>query len=813
MLTEEHIKHLEHDVAEFQKYGGRIIQVAPHPTVAGDKTAGKWKQEDPLLKKIGWKKPDSPNNLRDINDIKKVIQSRNIGVTNTDPWCTLACIDCDADDEGELKKDTSGDPYDPFAEMYERTLVIYTDDPETKRFKSFFAIKDPENMEKFIAFNASTKGRTADFEVFFPGQKWLVIAPSIHGLKLLPIVSNGRDIDCVFAEEFADIVEGVTGMSIREPLKCRPSPETQTATQSATQTETQPATQPTTPKKQKALKMIPSVEELMKPLLRNPRPGKDGWINGIITDGNGINAGYNTETQIFVCHGTKGKWGGQRGGKLTAFAIINDLQFGSYNAQNCKWLEDRPRLDDVWLKNHGYSPVQGENGYDDRKWEEFAEVCKNSATEVINKELEMIKSTPDRDVLNYLATVVNLEHVGDTAEIKLLLMSLMMRYDVDSRGSIIFVGGSRGSGKSDLVTQIVNLFPEWERMSQMVSPKALWYEPIVPKTIFTIEEQEFTDDFQDFVKLSQSNWDKKEGRIVTVSTSKGMENVRQSTPIRMQIISVRATQTGDEQVANRGFSITLTETPEKKKALIDLMNRDRSEAHRRNEAKREECRKRAETILMRLPNSFRCNFPFEITYPDYISSDPRQMRIFNSLVAARALLRQAYDLTQQEYDDTITIEAAECDFWDVLDVINGCYCTSLKRDVSMRAGVGNQIVDTLKSIKWGSAECPIPGVRCIGDLMGEGKQSYAVPYEALSDYLGKDKSSVRKALNGRRPGDPNAIVDHIEGFSCATAGDLALEDVHFRQLKSNWLVVTPGYWKNEQLAHTGWAITPRGVVT
>lgn len=802
MLNEIYLQNLEHDVKEFTKYGGRIIQVAKHPTVAGDKHSGKWSRDDSLLKKIGWKDANK-NNLSDIESVKDTVKTRNIGLVITDPNCCIVCLDCDADTLDDLKKDESGDVIDPFNEFYKSTLITYTNDPETLHFKAFFAIKDPETLRGFKNAHASQKDKPTKYEVFLPtnSSRWLVIAPSIHGEKLMPVVSNGRDIKQIYAREFADLVCAFAGLII--------NPEDEPVAEPQKEIEQEEKTSPKTSEKKatKGLKFIPSVEETLKPLLRNPRAGTNGWINGIITDGNEPNAGYNAEKDFFHSYASKGKWANQSGGRLLAFAIANELQWGNYTSKTHPHLEGRPHLDGVWLKAHGYRADQGESGFNPAELEEFEKLCRTSADEIKKEEISLIQSTPEKDVLTYLASVVNLEHVGDTSEIKLILLALMMRYDLDSRGSIIFVGGSRGSGKSDMISQIVKLFPKWEKMSSMISPKALWYEHIPPKTIFTIEEQDFTDEFQEFVKLSQSNWDEEGHRIVAVSTNKGVENQYQTTPIRMQIISVRATQTGDEQVANRGFSITLSETPEKKKALIDLMNRDRSDAHRRNESRRAECLKRAETILQRLPNSFRCNFPFEITYPDYIASDPRQMRIFNSLVSARAFLRQAFELTQKEFEDCVTIEAAETDFWDVLDVINGCFCTSLKQNVEMRAGVGNQIVDTLKSIDWEHA--PFEGARCLGYLLGDGKFSYAVPYDSLALYFHKDKSTIKKALNGRREGDPNAITNQYTGFARATAATLALDDVDFRQLKSNWLVVTPGYWRSEEQTKTAWAVTPR----
>lgn len=725
---------LRKDYDEFRKYGGVFVPVAP--PIEGHPKSGK----NPIG--VGWQNKDSLTWEECLDNFEK---NRNLGVLLTSSESSLVCIDCDCDSPEDLYENQD------FSDFFLGDTLVCRAEKSTLRYKAFYHITDIENLDKIPRHINKISGKLpSEYEIFVPrgDTRQCVVAPSTHAMRG-KVVSNAHEIKGITVQEFRDLVLRVTGGDIF--VICE-KPQLDKAPQIVDKKN---------PKQKSELKEFPNIQDLMLPYLKDPRPSAGGWVNGVITDGNGVNAGYHVGKNCFKCFAGKGRFAGSCGGAITFYALANGI-----DPRNKKDILRQLAIDG-YAKFDEAAFVRDIN----LRTELQEERAKDLQLNAIEK-LEEVKLSENESALKFVEDTIHIKHVGDIYETRLLLLTSVMNKIQDCKSLMIFVGGETGSGKSDLANRFCEVLPQDFVNKTNVSPSVLWYLPPVPHTHLIIDEGAVYNAFQDWIKLSTSDWDKPEKKQTLVPTTVGQTAVEQWSPIRCTIYSFRYEATGDEQIQNRSLQITLQVTPEKLQAVkyhaCCEATGELYDVYDEYEKRLEVCHTYYEAVPM-----VRVIIPFAHRIIEASAFQGNRLRYhYYGLIRAFCLWRH---MGKEKLEEGQVLTATEEDFWNFVDLMKGLE-TGKSYRVDDRAGEATSLRDFIYTHDWRSD----PDVK-IMDC-----DRVLISVASLREKFGSmSKTGIYYALFGRSGNKHGGLIGKSPALTLADGENFELPDG--TKLRSNAL--------------------------
>lgn len=706
---------------ELTKYGGVMLVVSK--PVIGDKSTGK----NPVAS--GWSNADLPSQtLKACNN--RLEMGYNIGCKITGRNSRLICIDCDADEVSALY---NNEDYSDF--FLEDTLVIKRNEP-TLRYKAVYAVSDRENLDKLR--NIPKEKCVSEYELFLASDsaRQIVVAGK-HALSGSDIIWNEKPIREKTVEEIRELFIKVSGS---DPLK-------------GDDLKPVVVTGEERPKKDKG-KELPDIETLMLPYLKHVTRSSSGWVNGVITEGTGVNAGYNTSLNVFKVWASKGQFAGWSGGARTFYALMNGID-----------PSDKAALAEQYKKD-GYSkPTAQQLEEEERSIANLRAM--EEAVEEAKETIKEIEFDENENALSFVENTISMRHMGDKYPIRLMLLISMLNKIKKSRGIILFIGGETGSGKSDLAERLYDIIPHTEpnemALKMNMSPTALWYSTPPPHSHLICDEGAIYDELQTWMKLATSNWDIAERRNVTTTPDRG-ETTAQSyyTPVRCSIYSFRYEATGDEQIQDRSLQLTLKVTPEKERAVKEYQLAYASGAldEIEDDYKRriEVCQK----FYTGVPNEINVVIPFASRIKEEAEfASNRMRRHYLGLIMSAALWRS---IGKVELTEGMRIEATPEDFDLVIDLFHKLQEEGVF-SLGDRAGDAISLRDFIYNYDWDNEKSAI--------CLGSGK--YLISIANLSMlYNNGSKRVIRYQLLGRD--GKNGLISKSTALELANAESIELPD-------------------------------------
>lgn len=743
---------LESLYQELTKYGGVMLVVSK--PVIGDKSTGK----NPVAS--GWSNADLPSQTLEACN-KRLEMGYNIGCKLTGPNSCLVCIDCDADTPAALY---NNDDYSDF--FQEDTLVIKRDEV-TLRYKAVYAVSDRENLDKLR--NIPKDKCVSEYELFLASDsaRQIVVAGK-HALTGAEIISNEKPIAQKTVEEIRQLFIKVSGS---DPLKVDdPKPVI--------------ATGEGRPTKEKGNE-LPDIETLMLPYLKNVKRSPSGWVNGVITDGTGVNAGYNPSLNVFKVWASKGQFAGWSGGPRTFYALMHDIN-----------PSDKAALAEQYKKD-GYSQPTAQQLEEEKR--SVANLrAMEEAVEEAKEAIREIEFDENENALSYVEKTISMRHMGDKYPIRLMLLISMLNKIRKSRGIILFVGGETGSGKSDLAERLYDIIPHGDNnkmaLKMNMSPTALWYSTPAPHSHLICDEGAIYDELQTWMKLATSNWDIAEQRNITTTPDRGERTAQiYYTPVRCSIYSFRYEATGDEQIQDRSLQLTLKVTPEKERAVREYQLAYASGAFDESE---DEYKRRVEVcqkFYTGVPNDINVVIPFASRIkedPDFASN--RMRKHYLGLIMSAALWRS---IGKVELTEGMKIEATTDDYELVIDLFHKLQEEGVF-SLGERAGDAIPLRDFIYNHDWQNEKSAI--------CLGLGK--YLISVSDLSMlYNNGCKKAIRYQLLGR-DGKNNGLVAKSPALELANAETIELPDGVKIRSNAQYIIIDTAKIVTKQEKTSSWGI-------
>ena len=124
--------------------------------------------------------------------------------------------------------------------------------------------------------------------------------------------------------------------------------------------------------------------------------------------------------------------------------------------------------------------------------------------EIKNSALDIMKNY---NVVDYLTTVANTIHVGDTELLKFLLVAVASQSCLNSQGLHPKLSGESGTGKSHACKTILHLIPDKFKLSASFSSKALFYdEKLQDGCIVFSDDTDLTPEIEGTIKRANTNF-------------------------------------------------------------------------------------------------------------------------------------------------------------------------------------------------------------------------------------------------------------------------------------------------------------------
>lgn len=160
--------------------------------------------------------------------------------------------------------------------------------------------------------------------------------------------------------------------------------------------------------------------------------------------------------------------------------------------------------------------------------------------------------------LKFILDTFENNHVGDRTVAECMAMSIASQSVFNTNGLHVSVSGDSGKGKTHACKTMLKLLPEEFKLSGTVSDKALYYNPnLRAGTVFWFDDTALSDDFQDLIKNSTSNFTESIEHM-TLTTERKLKICR--IPERCVWWLSKVEDAGDDQVLNRMLTVWIDDS-------------------------------------------------------------------------------------------------------------------------------------------------------------------------------------------------------------------------------------------------------------
>lgn len=272
----------------------------------------------------------------------------------------------------------------------------------------------------------------------------------------------------------------------------------------------------------------------------------------------------------------------------------------------------------------------------------------------------------DGRVLEYFRDVYGAMHSGDVPVLDSILCGAAVQSAINTMGIQPALNGPSGAGKTSGAKAALHLCPPEIVFKTSLSSKALFYdERLRPGCIIFSDDTTLAFDILDTIKRAMSNFQEPTEHL-TVDRGINSENRARALviPPRQMFLFTAVSDTGDDQLNDRQYMISVEQTPESEQEF-DKFLKDRVTIGREEYPVTDDvlvCREILRTIRKHL---FRVRVPFahRVRFTDL--SKKRNMGSFFDYVMASAILnfrRRQQGHTPGDEEGVITLTATVEDF-------------------------------------------------------------------------------------------------------------------------------------------------------
>lgn len=259
--------------------------------------------------------------------------------------------------------------------------------------------------------------------------------------------------------------------------------------------------------------------------------------------------------------------------------------------------------------------------------------------------------------LRFLCESCGRVHVGDRPAIMSMFLSYASTRVTNGTGIHISISGDAGTGKSHAAMTVAKRLPQDSVITDRLSDKALFYHEIKPRTVLILDDQELTEDFQELLKISTTNWGES-GQYRTVQNGKAA--LLTMAP-RCPFWVCKANLTGDEQVLDRQLLFWTDNSTEQRRAIQNVLFAEATGEESSSVA--------ADVAVCRALWFYVQDAAVVVPYTRRIYCDefmdPRNIKLLLALVEAAALM----DAGNRDRDSEGRVIATEEDFRTAADEI------------------------------------------------------------------------------------------------------------------------------------------------
>ncbi|HJJ54508.1 MAG TPA: hypothetical protein O0X50_00290 [Methanocorpusculum sp.] len=163
----------------------------------------------------------------------------------------------------------------------------------------------------------------------------------------------------------------------------------------------------------------------------------------------------------------------------------------------------------------------------------------------------------------YICRSCGLFHAGDKRVTRIMILSFVSTYCLNSYGMHINVSGDAGTGKSHCATNVAGHLPVAKVIKGRMSDKAIFHHKFEPGCIYILDDQSPTEDFEEVIKESTTEFH--EATIYrSVKNGAPVEHLIQPESL---FWIVKAEQVGDEQTQDRMFNLHTDNSDEQLDAI------------------------------------------------------------------------------------------------------------------------------------------------------------------------------------------------------------------------------------------------------
>ena len=172
--------------------------------------------------------------------------------------------------------------------------------------------------------------------------------------------------------------------------------------------------------------------------------------------------------------------------------------------------------------------------------------------------------------LDYIAEAFKTLHYGDVEINQVISLAVGCQSITNVQGVQPTTTGEAGQGKTAAVRACCHLLPRAYMMESGFSNKALFYSDLGPGMVIFSDDTALTPELNDVVKRSMSNF-QSDTEYKTLDASR--EPVTLIIPRRTVFLFTSVDTQGDQQLADRQYPISISNTPESNEGYIRWRNR------------------------------------------------------------------------------------------------------------------------------------------------------------------------------------------------------------------------------------------------
>ena len=286
-----------------------------------------------------------------------------------------------------------------------------------------------------------------------------------------------------------------------------------------------------------------------------------------------------------------------------------------------------------------------------------------SHPEITDRALEILKTgSPLQFFHDTFATI----HSGDVPVLDTILCGAAVQAAVNTKGIQPALNGPRGAGKTSGARAAVHLFPQEYVFTTSLTSKALFYDRrLMPGCIVFSDDTELEAGLLSTIKRAMSFF-QEETEHLTVDKGPGNENVARALciPPRQMFLFTAVGDTGDDQLNDRQFMLSIDQTPGAEAAYDDFLKEQVKEG-RQEYPVTEEVLVCQEILRFVKSHLFRVKIPYADAVKFRDCSKKRNMGTFFDFIMASAILKflqRKHSLTEGDPEDIVTITATVEDF-------------------------------------------------------------------------------------------------------------------------------------------------------